>query len=207
MLGLMLAIFLGVSLMAAKLYNPRYLDAGFALSGLLVATVAEFYGRRAAVCGIVAALALLTLAGIDARAQIARAEADRSATERLTQALVGSGCLIVPYYFSGDPVYALRFGDDFAREMSPRYGDILRGLYGDRLFFNVWSHNVYDWHGRTLSLGEAVAAHRCLILRGVSRDSVMTSPDVARYITDQCRWGSETIYMAGGKCRDAFGSS
>jgi hypothetical protein len=205
-LGLLLVVLLAVSLMAAKLYTARYLNAGVVLSGLLIATTAEFYGRRAALVGIVATVALLLIAGREARARVLRHADENRAAAELTVLLREKlpGCAVAPFYFSGDPVYALRFGLDYARVGKIPYSEILMARYGDRLFFNIGSRTFNDWRNRSIPFGEALAMHGCLILRGVARDSVMADPEVSPYILDRCSWGVEAIYVAGGQCRTAF---
>jgi len=205
LLGLLLLIVLGVSLMSAKSYNPRYLNAGLVLSGLLIAAVAEFYGRRAALAGIVAALVLGVVTFGDAEARIAARVANNRAAEKLTGLLRTEfvGCQVAPYYLSGDPVYALKFGYDWARIEDDPYWKALHVLYGDRLFFDIWVRRFETWSG-VATLADVLDHQPCVIFRGTPRALFKEDAILGRYVTEECHWGAEAVYVTGRHCRTAF---
>jgi hypothetical protein len=205
LLALLLLTMLGVSLMAAKSYNPRYLNAGLVLAGLLVAVIAEFHPRRAALAGVIGAVVLGAVAIRDAQRYLTVIAANNRAAVELTELLRTEfvGCEVAPYYVSGDPVYALRFGYDWARVENDPYGQILSDLYGDRLFFDIWERRFKGWRG-AVPVADVLKRHPCVIFRGTNHAPLRDDAVLGGYITEECHGGAEVVYVAGRHCKAAF---
>lgn len=54
------------------------------------------------------------------------------------------GCRTASYYRSSSPKYALRFGNDFSRNI---YNSDLMDLYPENLSYNIWEKRFYNFNG------------------------------------------------------------
>jgi hypothetical protein len=73
---------------------------------------------------------------------VSRAYAD--ATDDLGRNITPAQARLINYYGSSEVVYALAFGNDFARN---RYAGRLYQLYPDALFDSIWERRFYSFAG------------------------------------------------------------
>jgi hypothetical protein len=212
LLALLVIVFVGVGLLGAKLYQPRYLNGALVLTGLLVAVATEMQARwlerprhrtAAIVAGIVAAAAIGLGAARDVERRMNGFVANAAASAQLTEILRSSfpQCRVVPYYAATDLTYALKYGFDYARIRDEPYGAILEEIYGPRVFFRIWSREFQTWRAMT-TVEEVMARDPCVVLRGSIRGVLDADPKLKALVTDECTLGGETLYVIGRRCQN-----
>jgi hypothetical protein len=167
-------VVLSVQIVATlKNLGAHYLIPSMVTSGLTNATITLLVIRAVprgwpSVLSRLAAIAALFAgvfsAGVAVYGQAAAASAYAEGTNQLEQRIRANDATVVGYYRSSLLVYALAFGNDFAKD---RYDARLRALYPSAVFYSIWLAQFYSFAGqvsddemtRRLNAGETVVLY------------------------------------------------